>query len=374
MLTVQCRDLVRRHERSIHADQYKELTDRTNTRNSPSDPSGSSDTDIDEQTRRQTNPSLELPIPSGPETLIDGRCDAGQSLPSHPDRTALRRSISPDFPISLSGTNDAFSNSKTFTVRESGIHPFSDMEVHNISAENHIPFSQLLNDAGCEISVDHQNVEEADVTLAHSEQQNQPGDSQAAFFPDHQNQLAAEQSQHSLGNAFDPSSRDCPAVYENNLGSPMAVNMEDGNGFDDNGLDDLNFLIDGGVSSVDVWFKEPMKLTAHLPKILRDHAKKPPKKMVDQACFEKVCRDTSEKIGSGRSLATSISHKELDQFINSFIDAFHPHLPIIHLPSFLPSQAPSLLVLAMASIGALYRLSHRKAHILYDFAERLVNP
>ncbi|PSN64183.1 hypothetical protein BS50DRAFT_530382 [Corynespora cassiicola Philippines] len=63
---------------------------------------------------------------------------------------------------------------------------------------------------------------------------------------------------------------------------------------------------------------------------------------------------------------------ELRRFLSGYFNCFHRHLPIIHLPSLCVSGSVSPLVLAMCSIGALYRLERHRAVEIYDLARVLL--
>lgn len=56
-------------------------------------------------------------------------------------------------------------------------------------------------------------------------------------------------------------------------------------------------------------------------------------------------------------------------FLGSYLDVFNVHLPLLHVPSFEFDHQPLGLLLAMAAIGALYRLEHRSAALLYWAAD-----
>ncbi|KPI35705.1 uncharacterized protein AB675_1235 [Cyphellophora attinorum] len=59
------------------------------------------------------------------------------------------------------------------------------------------------------------------------------------------------------------------------------------------------------------------------------------------------------------------SASALQSCLRTYVDAFHIHLPILHLQSFDFTKVPSPLVLALCAIGALYRLERRVAATLY---------
>lgn len=55
-------------------------------------------------------------------------------------------------------------------------------------------------------------------------------------------------------------------------------------------------------------------------------------------------------------------------FLGTFFDVFNVHLPVLHAPSFDFDDQPEGLLLAMAAIGAMYRLERRASALLYRAA------
>lgn len=56
-------------------------------------------------------------------------------------------------------------------------------------------------------------------------------------------------------------------------------------------------------------------------------------------------------------------------FLGTYFDVFNVHLPLLHAPSFDPDAQPVGLLLAMAAVGALYRLERRAVGALYRAAD-----
>ncbi|KAJ4250208.1 hypothetical protein NW762_012023 [Fusarium torreyae] len=89
---------------------------------------------------------------------------------------------------------------------------------------------------------------------------------------------------------------------------------------------------------------------------------------LDAFAYESIRNDLSTRLTISASNAEIPSAKVCQGFLSSYITSFHGHLPIIHLKSFSPRETPSPLILAMCSIGALYRLDRRRAKRLYEVA------
>lgn len=56
-------------------------------------------------------------------------------------------------------------------------------------------------------------------------------------------------------------------------------------------------------------------------------------------------------------------------FLGSYFDVFNVHLPLLHEPSFDFAEQPTGLLLAMAAVGAMYRLERRALGVLYRAAD-----
>lgn len=79
------------------------------------------------------------------------------------------------------------------------------------------------------------------------------------------------------------------------------------------------------------------------------------------------------------------STHDLQRYVGSYLQYFHPHLPFLHIPTLsfdMPSQPPSgksttvggsgSLILSMASIGALYELDHTQSRELFEMAKKMI--
>lgn len=62
--------------------------------------------------------------------------------------------------------------------------------------------------------------------------------------------------------------------------------------------------------------------------------------------------------------------KFLQSCLSSYITCFHIHFPLIHIQTLELQHAPSPLILAICAIGALYRLDRRRARMMYNLAKQ----
>ncbi|KAM6515702.1 hypothetical protein FALCPG4_013917 [Fusarium falciforme] len=109
-----------------------------------------------------------------------------------------------------------------------------------------------------------------------------------------------------------------------------------------------------------------------LPILLSGERVACPSLVLDNSTYLAIQADLMERLGASHVKVDLPPVKLLQGFLSGYISSFHTHLRIIHLQTFDPRTAPSPLVLAMCSIGALYRLDRRRARHLYDIAVRSV--
>ncbi|KIW34125.1 uncharacterized protein PV07_00921 [Cladophialophora immunda] len=86
-----------------------------------------------------------------------------------------------------------------------------------------------------------------------------------------------------------------------------------------------------------------------------------------------MLKDLSIRFSSESSKLYIPSTTSLDKCIKAYLNAFHIHLPLFHIPSLDLEKTPAPLILAICSIGALYRLERRVAASLYRTAEQALS-
>ena len=67
------------------------------------------------------------------------------------------------------------------------------------------------------------------------------------------------------------------------------------------------------------------------------------------------------------------NRKEVNEFLSTYFNLFHHHLPFLHPESFRPATVASPLLLAVMSIGALYTFNQEQAFLLHIGSKQLVN-
>ncbi|KAK1709486.1 hypothetical protein BDP67DRAFT_441442 [Colletotrichum lupini] len=95
---------------------------------------------------------------------------------------------------------------------------------------------------------------------------------------------------------------------------------------------------------------------------------------MDKPMHDSICRDVNKRL-TGPDISKDIPPlKACQSFLSSYVECFHCHLPLVHLQTISHGDIPSPLILAMCSIGALYRLDRRRARRLWDLPLRLIEP
>lgn len=118
--------------------------------------------------------------------------------------------------------------------------------------------------------------------------------------------------------------------------------------------------------------EQSRKLFSRLPCVLREKADNPPRFELEETTYQNIRRDVGVRLSDDSVPEFFPSLRDLRRFFSSYIDCFHRHFPIIHLPSLELSTAPSPLILAMSGIGALYRLDRKRAHSIYHLSMKLM--
>jgi len=126
--------------------------------------------------------------------------------------------------------------------------------------------------------------------------------------------------------------------------------------------DPVDYLLNSGTPSVPV------------PKVRRMTSAKPPALVFTEIMRTKLMDDLAKRLPPEKltdfRLPTATA---MQKCFRTFVDAFHVHLPIFHLPSMNLERTPSPLVLAMCAIGALYRLERKVAASLYHRADQALS-
>ncbi|KAH6971063.1 hypothetical protein BKA56DRAFT_495420 [Ilyonectria sp. MPI-CAGE-AT-0026] len=109
-----------------------------------------------------------------------------------------------------------------------------------------------------------------------------------------------------------------------------------------------------------------------LPSLLQDTAPSGMAFAIDRATHDAMQQDLARRLQRDTVFNQLPSAKLCQNFLLTYMECFHGHLPIIHLPTFDLNKTPSPLTLALCCIGALYRLDRRRARQLYDLAAEAV--
>ena len=89
-----------------------------------------------------------------------------------------------------------------------------------------------------------------------------------------------------------------------------------------------------------------------------------------------IILDGIHKYDGEHSLQNTVNlpnRAQVNDFLRSYFNLFHHHLPFLHPASFKPAEVDPPLLLAVLSIGALYVFNQEQAYVLHVGAKLLVN-
>ncbi|CAK7237184.1 hypothetical protein SEUCBS140593_009872 [Sporothrix eucalyptigena] len=112
--------------------------------------------------------------------------------------------------------------------------------------------------------------------------------------------------------------------------------------------------------------------SGRLPRILKETPTSPLQLLIDDNAYRCLQLDTCSRLGQPDYALPLKNCRDLQQMLNSYIDGFHRHCPILHIASMKPDKTPSPLVWAMCCIGSLYRLDREKAQRLHEVASSML--
>ena len=108
----------------------------------------------------------------------------------------------------------------------------------------------------------------------------------------------------------------------------------------------------------------------HLPRIVKHAGGKPPNLVLDDTKWASLKSDLDSRLSTEQKrsfvLPTSTS---LQKCLRTYFDSVHVHQPQFHLHTLDPASTPSPLILAMCAVGALFRLERKVAAALFAKAD-----
>ncbi|KAJ5249719.1 hypothetical protein N7489_000129 [Penicillium chrysogenum] len=308
------RDLLRRHERTIHAEQYVNNAGHDMPENSPSsdasenpdpcDPPNMEDSDSEGPALHNISSSLPQPLGKGP--LPQETQD--NDVPSMPGEVESSLQVAP------------------LMYHANGLSLPSGPSLYQYGLQ----FPSLSTVGG------HDTPTGSDPLFMHLLLGGTPGATRYTGIDDINGVVSAPNGEREIP-PTSTSSQDVnhtnPAA-EHPIGAACGTTL--GDGFLD-GLGSLDFQADLGTSPSHTWSRDPSNLTQSLPTILQEKSDQSPRYIINETDFERIHRDASVQLGNPDPDCNFFKLNELQQFIKSYIECFHIHLPFIHLPSFSPS-------------------------------------
>ncbi len=111
---------------------------------------------------------------------------------------------------------------------------------------------------------------------------------------------------------------------------------------------------------------------SRMPGIVTETPRKLPIPSLDLATYDLIVASIEKDILTDQREDEGIpSHQDFQRFLVSYFTCFHLHCPMLHISSLDPSNTPHHLILAICSVGALYRLCRKKARDLWSWANFL---
>ncbi|KAL1887401.1 hypothetical protein Sste5346_010242 [Sporothrix stenoceras] len=112
--------------------------------------------------------------------------------------------------------------------------------------------------------------------------------------------------------------------------------------------------------------------SGRLPRVLEETPTSPLQLLIDDNTYNSLQLDTYSRLGLADYTLPVKNCRDLQQTLNSYLDGFHRHCPILHIASMKLDRTPSPLVWAMCCIGSLYRLDREKAQHLHELASSML--
>lgn len=110
------------------------------------------------------------------------------------------------------------------------------------------------------------------------------------------------------------------------------------------------------------------------PKLAQTPSAKPPALAFTEQMRATLLKDLATRLPGDQTRTFRLpSAVALQKCIQTYVNAFHVHLPIFHLHTLDFDRTPSPLVLAICAIGALYRLERKIAASLYMTADQALS-
>lgn len=108
----------------------------------------------------------------------------------------------------------------------------------------------------------------------------------------------------------------------------------------------------------------------HLPRIIKYVAGKPPNLVLDDMKWRSLKTDLKSRLSEEQMISFVLpTSTSLQKCLRTYFDSVHVHLPLFHLHTLDLVGTPSPLILAMCAVGALFRLERKVAASLYAKAD-----
>lgn len=125
------------------------------------------------------------------------------------------------------------------------------------------------------------------------------------------------------------------------------------NALDPTDLSVLGITIDFTQRQSPKWTSTPSD-RVRLPSVLKEENEKHPRLIFDDEGLSQLCAYTQRRHSCDDLHLPHKNRRELEHFLNGYLNYFYRHLVIPNLPSLKGLESPSTLIYGMCAIGALY--------------------
>jgi hypothetical protein len=130
--------------------------------------------------------------------------------------------------------------------------------------------------------------------------------------------------------------------------------------------------IEASVLNVGIPGSSHPSILPRMPSLLKETPRRtltPP--TLNENIYHTIMASIRHQIPLTSDMEPLLSLQDMQQFLRCYVNCFHRHCPIIHLPSLNLEAVPCHLIMAMCAIGALYRLRRKTAHDLWQCANQM---
>ncbi|KAH0359707.1 hypothetical protein KCU65_g9802, partial [Aureobasidium melanogenum] len=129
--------------------------------------------------------------------------------------------------------------------------------------------------------------------------------------------------------------------------------------------------IEASALNVGITIPQSPGVLSRMPSLLKETPRRTiASPIIDEDTYYAIMAGVKDFMPLTAEMEPLLSSQDMQLFMKCYLVLFHRHCPVIHIPSLDLRVTPNL-VLAMCSIGALYRLRRKTAHDLWQCAKNI---